>query len=149
MGMTTSLYGCIIEHGVYNELREKICSHNDLAINSLPSYDEWPPLTKQMFAITQDSNFPRTPPSYEYWGRAIHFGGNFKSIEYEWKEWKAKFENLLQKLIWREAFVHFKTEYTDVQTFQWKIDSNKWSPYDKIEFGIINKEFWNFQGDQT
>ena len=148
MGMATILYGCITEYGVYNELQDKIKKHNDSVLKSLPDFDEWPPLTRQMFATTKDSDYKRTPPTYEYWGRTFHFGGHFKSIEYEWSEWKIKFETLLTKLVWKDAFVHFKTEYTDVQTFRWRLDSNKWTPYDRIDFEI-KKEYWDFEGDET
>jgi hypothetical protein len=119
-----------------------------LALKSLPEFDEWPPLTRQMFAITQDSDFKTTPPTYEYSGRAFHFGGQFKSIEYEWREWKAKFEILLTKLVWKSAFVHFNTGYAVTQTFEWRLDSNKWAPYDKSDFQI-KPEYWDFEGDET
>ena len=146
--MATTLYGCITEYGVYNDLQERIKRHNDSILESLPDFDEWPPLTRQMFAITQDSDFKETSPTYEYWGRTFHFGGQFKSIEYEWGEWKAKFEVLLTKMVWKSAFVHFKTEYTDIQTFKWTLNSKKWAPYDKNEFRII-QEYWDFEGDET
>jgi hypothetical protein len=103
--MATTLYGCISEYGVYNELQERIKKHNDSIIESLPQFDEWPPLTRQMFAVTQDSDYLTIPPTYEYWGRTFHFGGRFKSIEYEWKEWRQKFEILLTKLVWQDSFI--------------------------------------------
>lgn len=148
MGMATTLYGCITEYGVYNELQEKIKRHNNLVLESLPEFDKWPPLTKQMFAITQDTDFNKTPPTYEYWGRTFHFSGQFKSIEYEWGEWKEKFETLLTKLVWKSAFVHFKTEYAEIQTFNWTLDLNKWTPSEKSNFEI-NREYWSFNGDTT
>ncbi len=43
-------------------------------------------------------------PNLAYTGRIIHFGGNFKSITYEWK---LKFENLLTKLIWQGSRCSF------------------------------------------
>jgi hypothetical protein len=147
MGMSTSLYGCIVEYGLYNDLQSRIKNHNDVAIKSLPDFDEWPPLTRQMFSITQDSDFPTTSLTYEYQGRAIHFGGQFKSIEYEWRAWKEKFENLLTKLIWREAFVHFQTGYADLQIFKWQMDTNKWAPNAELDFGTIKREYWNYEGD--
>jgi hypothetical protein len=149
MGMPTSLYGCIVEYGVYNEVQSKIKDHNNTAIKSLPDFDEWPPLTRHMFSITQDSDFTSPSPTYEYHGRIIHFGGQFKSIEYEWREWKEKFENLLTKLIWKDAFVHFKTGYTDIQTFKWRMDSNNRTLYEKGVFGIIERGSWDYEGDST
>ena len=91
--MATRLYGCIVEYGLSTERSNEVYRHNEHVINNLPEDDEWPPLTKNMFAITQ----PATSAdglNYQYSGRIIHFGANFKSIEYEWKEWKDKFEEL-------------------------------------------------------
>ncbi len=148
MGIATTLYGCISEYGVYTDLQHKIKKHNDLGIESLPTFDKWPPLTRQMFAITQDSDFEKGSPTYEYWGRTFHFSGQFKTIEYEWKEWKEKFEVLLTKLVWKNAFVHLKPAYADVQTFVWTMNTNKWNPYDKEDFEI-KQEYWDYEGDKT
>lgn len=139
--MRTPLYGCIVEDGFYGELQHKIKLHNDAALKSLPEFDEWPPLTRQMFAITQDSDYAREAPTYEYKGRVFHFGGQFKSIEYDWKAWKAKFENLLTKLVWQEAYVHFEPEFSTLQTFKWRMIRDKWNPQDKIVFEI-KPEYW-------
>jgi hypothetical protein len=120
MGMKTRLYGCIEEYGLnIGEFQDKIYSHNERIISELPIEDNWPPLTKNMFSITKnlDSNV-----NHEYCGRTIHFGGNYKSIDDEWIEWKNKFENLLQNLLWTSAEVHFKNEFCELQTFSWKID---------------------------
>lgn len=146
MGMSTTLYGCILEFGPYNEFHDRIKEHNDSVLRSLPEFDEWPPLTRQMFAVTQNSDFKVIPPNYEYYGRAFHFGGQFKSIECEWKEWKAKFEMLLTKLIWMEAFVHFKPEYADLQTFRWSLNLDNWDLDNEPRFEI-RPEYWDFEGD--
>jgi hypothetical protein len=124
MGMATRIYGCITEldYGLFNsEIQIKINEHNKKIINELPLKSDWPPITKGMFAITENLNFPNESPNFAYGGKIIHFGANLKSVENEWKEWKTKFENLLSKLIWSHVEVHFVTEYTDVQTFQWEI----------------------------
>ncbi len=151
MGMATRLYGCIVEYGLSTEKRSlEVYRHNEQIINNLPEDDEWPPLTKNMFSITQ-------PPTvsdglnYQYSGRIIHFGANFKSIEYEWKEWKDKFEDLLTKLYWLNADVHFKTEYSSIQTFQWDIDLSKWhiEHNENILILPIKNTDWNFEGDDS
>ena len=90
MGMATRLYGCIVEFGSDPSIRSKIYNHNRKVINGLPQADKWPPLTRNMFTITHNMKEPS--PNYAYSGRLIHFGANFKSVEYEWEEWKAKFE---------------------------------------------------------
>jgi hypothetical protein len=145
MGMATRLYGCIVEYGSDPAIRAKIYRHNRTAINGLAQVDKWPPLTKNMFAITHNVKEPS--PSYDYSGRLIHFGANFKSIEYEWEEWKAKFENLLTRLFWIEADVHFKTEYASIQTFSWYVDLSKWSLPDSKELIPIQKQHWIHEGE--
>ena len=150
MGMATRIYGCITEldYGITDsEIQNRINTHNENVISNLPIKSDWPPLTKKMFAITTNSDFPKEGPNFAYSGRIIHFGANFKSVEYEWKEWKTKFESLLSDLIWTQAEVHFVTEYTDVQTFRWRIN-----------FGIVDvekdiklvkpfeKRLWEYEG---
>ena len=119
MGMSTKIYGCIIEFGLWNgDEQEKIYAHNSKVLLELPEFDEWPPLDQNMLNITEP--YPKDRgPNYGYCGRLIHFGGNFKSIEHEWKEWKEKFESLLEKLYWLEAQVHVQTEYLELQTYTW------------------------------
>src|ERR1041384_985719 len=116
MGMRTTLYGYIEEldlgrHPLHQEARD----HNTQVIASLQERDGWPPLSREMFAISENSV---TGPGcdLEYSGRIIHFGANLKSVEHEWKEWKAKFEVLLAKLYFLEAKVHFQTEYSLLET---------------------------------
>lgn len=111
MGMHTTIYGYIEEMDLWQDpIKKQIRKHNSRVISSLPLADGWPPLSKEMFAICNNhKNHPG--PNFEYWGRVIHFGANLKSVEYEWIEWKEKFENLLLKLLFSSARVHFKTEY--------------------------------------
>lgn len=150
MGMSTRLYGCIVEYGVLNDaMLKKVHAHNEQVIKELEE-DNWPPVSRGMFDINKIEHQPNRP-NYAYGGRLIHFGANFKSIEYEWKEWRLKFEDLLKKLLWTEANVHFRTEYAGVQNFEWYIDLNKWhipyagDPAQPIE--PIKREYWKFDGD--
>lgn len=145
MGMATRLYGCIVEFGLDPATQAKMYKHNRKVINGLPQIDQWPPLTKNMFAFTH--NFKEPSPSYDYMGRLIHFGANFKSIENEWEEWKTKFENLLTQLYWLEADVHFKTEYAGIQTFTWSLDLSKWTALDIKEFTPIQRHNWIHEGE--
>jgi len=150
MGMATRLYGCIVEYATLNEaMLQKVHAHNEQVINDLPG-DSWPPISRGMFAINKiEHQLYRA--NYAYGGRLIHFGGNFKSIEYEWKAWRLKFEDLLTKLLWTGANVHFRTEYAEVQNFEWYINLNKWhiaydgDPTQPIE--PIKHEYWKFDGD--
>ncbi len=75
----------------------------------------------------------------------IHFAACLKSVEYEWSEWKEKFEELLLKLYWTKAYVHFKPEYSGLISFKWTVDLKKWSIGEKVQvITSIKKEFWNF-----
>jgi len=77
-----------------------------------------------MLAITPaDSAEPE--PSHIHQSRIIHFGANFKSIGYEWIACKTKFEQLLMRLWWLSATVHFEPEYCGIQPFEWNIDFPK------------------------
>ncbi|MGJ8685118.1 MAG: hypothetical protein ACSHWW_10870 [Nonlabens sp.] len=153
MGMATRIYGCITEwdHGLINsEIQNGINTHNQNIIENLPLQSEWPPLVRKMFAITDNSDFNHEGPNFAYGGRLIHFGANLKSVEYEWKEWKVKFEKLLSELIWSHAEVHFVTEYTEVQTFQWCINSSKLLKENKREItNPIERKFWDYEGIKT
>ncbi len=145
--MTTFIYGVIEEYGLNHTRREEIYTHNETVIKNLPTSDAWPPLSKEMFAITKNDKFIEGP-NLEYWGRMIHFAACLKSVENEWEEWKTKFENLLQSLYWTQAHVHFKTEYSDVISFNWSVDLKKWSIDDKV-ITPISKEFWHFEDPEN
>lgn len=135
--MTTIIYGVIQEYGLNYKRCSEVYAHNEKVINSLPSSEDWPPLLRQMFSIAEGN------VQIEYWGRTIHFAASTKSIEYEWLEWKEKFESLLERLCWVEAHVHFKTEYSDVVSFKWRVDLKKWS-IGQGEIKPIRKEYWEF-----
>lgn len=143
MGMTTFIYGVIEEYGLNHKRLNEVYSHNEKIISSLPTSDSWPPLSKEMFSITKNDKEVEGP-NLEYWGRMIHFAACLKSVEYEWVEWKEKFENLLQQLYWTQAHVHFKTEYTGVISFKWSVDLTKWS-IDERPITTIKRKFWNFE----
>ena len=152
MGMATRIYGCITEldYGHTNsELQNRIHAHNQDAIDNLPLESEWPPLVRKMFAVTDNSDFPNEGPNFAYGGRIIHFGANLKSVEYEWKEWKVKFEQLLSDLIWSHAEVHVVTEYTTVQTFQWKLKVKEvHKEIDLTDVKPFSKELWEYKGEK-
>jgi len=144
MGMTTYLYGAIEEYGLNIPRTKEIYAHNEQVIESLPTSDDWPPLSKEMFSITKN-DIEIEGPNLEYWGRIINFGACLKSVEHEWKEWREKFEELLTKLYWTEANVHFKTEYTGVISFRWSVDLLKWSISKEEVILPIQRGFWDFE----
>ncbi|NVK63238.1 MAG: hypothetical protein HWE22_01575 [Flavobacteriales bacterium] len=137
MGMTTFIYGVIEEYGLNHHRKYEVYDHNEKIISELPTSDSWPPLSKEMFSITKGEIL-------EYSGRIIHFGACLKSVEYEWLEWKGKFESLLKEMYWLQAHVHFKTEYTGVVSFEWRMDLNKWS-IGSGQIDPIKEEYWEFE----
>jgi hypothetical protein len=126
MGMHTLLYGYIEEMDFWlDPIKKSIRKHNSSIIKTLPIADNWPPLSREMFAIC--NNYKDHPgPNFEYWGRVIHFGANLKSVEYEWAEWKYKFETLLTRLYIMDARVHVQTEYMSLETTRWSVDLHKY-----------------------
>ena len=90
MGMTTFIYGVIEEYGLHYKRASEIYSHNEVVILNLPISDFWPPLSREMFAITKN-DIKELGPNLEYFGRMIHFAACLKSVESEWSEWKEKF----------------------------------------------------------
>lgn len=149
MGMATRIYGCIVEYGLLQgALQQSVYDHNERIINEIPLMDPYPPISRTMFAITSAPP-DDTGPILSYSGRIIHFGANVKSLEYDWKEWKSKFEDLLTKLLWLSADVHFKPEYADIQTFKWRIDLLKWQITAGTQIESVKPEYWEFEGDKT
>ena len=152
MGMTTYLYGVIQEYGLNTGRLMEVYDHNEKVISELPLVAPWPPLTSNMFAITKNPHL-EGGRVHQYWGRMIHFATCTKSIEYEWSEWKEKFEALLLNLYWLEAQVHFVTEYTDTISFQWRVDLKKWNlnedpivPMKKTDWDFTDVNGWEEMG---
>ncbi|RQH12615.1 hypothetical protein [Okeania hirsuta] len=143
MGMTSIIYGVIEEYGLNLKKLEEVYAHNEGIISALPTSDSWPPLSKEMFSITKNDSELKGP-NLEYWGRMIHFAACLKSVEYEWREWKEKFEDLLLQMYWTQAHVHVKTEYSDIISFSWTLDLKKWSISEEA-IRPIKREFWDFE----
>lgn len=145
MGMVTLIYGVIEEYNLTQLKNEEIYKHNARVISNLPTAasDSWPPLSKEMFSITKNSAL-EVGSNLEYQGRLIHFGACLKSVEHEWPEWKLKFESLLTKLQWHQAHVHFKTEYTEVISFNWNVDLKKIQTSTN-HIQPITKAYWSFE----
>ena len=145
--MRTTLYGYIEEMDIWKSpIKNQVKRHNYRIIKSLKKDDDWPPLSREMFSITNNSNNEIYRPNLEYSGRVIHFGANLKSVEYELDEWLEKFEDLLSKLIWIESNVHFKTEYSELQTLHWRVDLHKYDVRHDGSFpDLINKSQYRFE----
>lgn len=127
MGIQTTVYGCITEMAFWmGPIQRNVRKHNSSVIKKLPVSSEWPVLSREMFSICNNYK-DKSNLNFEYFGRAIHFGANFKSSEFDWENWRAKFEELLVELFFLEARLHIKIEYADLQTLTWEVDFDKYS----------------------
>lgn len=107
MGHESVVYGCIVGAGWKVTDRGRLQRLNRAEMIALPETDEWPFLTRSMFAIPDDACLAGT-----YRSQPIHFGATFKAIEWNWDEWLVKFESLLARLFWHDVYLHLKTELT-------------------------------------
>ena len=144
--MRTTIYGYIEEMDFWNDpVRTKVFVHNRGILNLLPQEDVWPPLSKGMFAIC-DNVIDRQGTNLEYRGRIMHFGANLKSVELDWKEWRLKFEDLLTRLFFLEAVVHFKPEYSSIQTNEWSVNLLSYQiKHDNTMPYPITKQDWTYE----
>ncbi|MBU2985557.1 hypothetical protein KO528_09360 [Saccharophagus degradans] len=113
MDQESIVYGCIKDvTSLYSEAERRHA--NRKALLMLPTSDEWPYLSQEMFSIPQ-----LEPGPDNYQTEVVHFGASYKAIEYEWKNWVEKFELLLSNMYWVSAVVHLETELSGVHTFTW------------------------------
>lgn len=87
---------------------------NRAVIDGLPDEDDWPFLSRAMFACPGERS-----DQGRYRTQLIHFGATLKEVEADWDEWIAKWENLLRRLYWTEARVYRETEFGDCRVFTW------------------------------
>ncbi len=80
----------------------------------------------------------------KYRGAIIHFGGRYKSIEQDWEEWLAKYENLLRHLYWQSAVVYLETEVAGHYRFQWWLSSAEFKGF--LERPPRLPRTWEFEG---
>ncbi len=116
MDQESIVYGCIKDQAYESSdaQGEKRRHINRDVMLSLPSADEWPFLSREMFSI------PAGRDGGAYQTEVMHFGASYKAVEYEWEQWIAKFEEMLQKMYWVSATVHLETELSGTHTFIWE-----------------------------
>ncbi len=101
MGMIGTAYGCIFcpvggeSHPAFRSRVEQ----NQEAVRALPKTDRYPPLTRNMFAITAAA-YPG-PGLYKI--QMVHFGLSLKDAQEEWDVWLRKLEQLLGSMYWERA----------------------------------------------
>jgi hypothetical protein len=107
MGIGIVVHGVIVAPGWANqEPSLRVHRHNRRVIRALPESDaEWPFLTRSMFSFVRlRKTFAHQTPQYEH--ALIHFAGDYKNMFVLEAAWIRKFEALLAKLCWYEAFVY-------------------------------------------
>jgi len=107
MGQESFVYGGIVGARWNVANPHRLQQLNQQIVATLPTTDDWPFLTRQMFTLPGAD-----PADGLYRSQLIHFGATFKEIEWEWDLWLAKFEHLLGQLFWEEVYLHLRTEAT-------------------------------------
>ena len=120
MDQESIVYGCIKDAIALrgDQQRRKI---NRDAMMLLPSSEDWSYLSREMFSLPSDI----WGGVDQYQSQVMHFGASYRAIEYEWKGWISKFENLLDQMYWVSAIVHLETELSGIHTFTWE-SKNSW-----------------------
>lgn len=123
MGHQVIIYG-MIECPAAGDQGRRLKAINESTINSLPAEDEWPCLTRSMFAL------PSGWPHGTYREQIIHFGLSMKNEKSSAQDssvdlpvgttfnndaasfiWTTKFERLLRSLFWFGATLHINAEF--------------------------------------
>lgn len=92
-------------------------------IRCLPREDEYPLLTRGMFAHSPKATSwdPHLTPTYQ--GHVLYFGGSFSSLYLDWQEWRTKFESLLRRMYWHHAVVVVVSEAAGTHLYKWEATS--------------------------
>ncbi len=122
MDQESIVYGCI-KDAAYLHDESTHRQVNRKALLNLPAANEWPLISREMFAVPA-----LAPTSGQYQTEVLHFGASYKAIEYEWEQWIADFESLLRNMYWVSATVHLETELSGTHTFVWNSLSDTHQP---------------------
>jgi hypothetical protein len=91
----------------------------DEVLESLPDEDKWPPLCKPMFGWP-----PSGAPLITYERRLVHFAASVKNVDFALRDWLDKFESLLRRLYWQEAYLRVEQGYIGPHEFRWRPKKN-------------------------
>lgn len=125
MSHESIVYGCIKDI-VYSDDRADVQARREInrrVLQSLPSSEDWPLLSREMFA--QPANAIVVDDLHT---DVVPFGNSYKGVEYEWEQWLQRFETVLQKMFWVSATVHLETELNGVHTFTWNAEGDCHEP---------------------
>ena len=125
MPQESVVYGCIKDMLVSHSPDQSRCHRqkNREVLMSLPSIEEWPLLSREMFSMpvqVLDIDDVHTD--------VMHFGSSYKSVEYEWQQWIDQFETMLRDMYWMSATVHLETELNGRHTFSWEAEGSFHEP---------------------
>lgn len=128
MSEESVVYGCIKDLLVSDSSEEALHhrEQNKKVMMSLPSVEDWPLLSREMFAMPVHLSMLD-----EVRTDVMHFGTSYKGVEYEWQQWIDKFENMLKSMYWVSATVHLETELNGRHTFTWEADNSFHEPSDE------------------
>lgn len=124
MSQESIVYGCI--KGAKGHTVEDVQQFNRInqaVLQALPVLDDWPAINRNMFSVVRQASATEIAST-----DLIHFGYSYAGIEYEWKAWLKKFEQLLQQMVWQSVVVHLDTELSGLHTFLWETDGNTHQP---------------------
>jgi hypothetical protein len=116
MAQESIVYGCIrdVLFGAEPEQVRARRAVNRRVLTALPSVEEWPLLSREMFALPVEAVVLDSLHT-----DVVPFGSSYQGVEYEWEQWIGRFEVLLQQMYWVSATVHLETEYSGTHTFTW------------------------------
>jgi hypothetical protein len=108
----------------------KVAAHNDSVLGALPKFDYWPPVSRLMFHAPP--KFASPPHGWDggaydigYFERMVHFAFSGKSMDDDdCRDWIKKYEELLGRMIWSSATVHFDLSYMGYHAFRWDARSD-------------------------
>ncbi len=111
MGNTVFIYGAIFCYAgsrsassYFDQVRASVL----MALDALPRSDDYPPLTRNMVALTADDDL--APGLYNQF--VLHLGLTLKNGHFGevWDVWLDKFESFLERVPWTSARLHLETE---------------------------------------
>jgi len=111
------VYGCITDTSKLDQVERRRV--NRLAVAHLPPSESWQFLNREMFSVPENQ-----PAQGHFMTEVMHFGSSYNSIEYEWDQWVAQFEELLRSMYWVTATVHLETELRGTHSFVWTPDGD-------------------------
>ena len=115
------VYGCI-KDSIYEQNVAHRLEVNRAAVQGLPLAEDWPLLSREMFAATVHAS------DINIHTEIVHFGASYCGIEYEWPVWMEQFEALLRKMYWVSVTVHLETEMSGVHSFIWETSDEYHKP---------------------